>query len=132
METLGIVESVDGRYINVRIDRESACGGNCGSCGGCGGGNGRVVRVLNSVGAKEGSRVVMKMSASKVLFAAFLVYIVPFIVLFAAYAAVFSVTGRENISAAVSVAALCVSFAAVHAADKKLKDKYTLIVHNIL
>lgn len=131
MNAVGFVESVDGKYITVRITRESACGGSCSECGGCGGAE-RIVRAVNNAGAKEGCRVLMKMDTSKVLFAAFLVYILPLAVLFAAYAVMFFISGKEIVSTAVSIAALLVSFALVHMIDKKLKDNYTLIAVSIL
>lgn len=131
MNAVGVVESAEGKYIMVRITRESACGGNCSECGGCGASE-RIVRAVNAAGAEAGNRVLMKMDSSKVLFAAFLVYILPLVILFAVYAFMFYLTERETVSTVVSIAALCVTFAAVHMIDKKLKDNYTLIAVSVL
>ena len=131
MEITGYVQSTDGKYVNVKIIRQSACGGNCASCGGCGGKE-QIVRALNSAGAVCGNKVSMRMDSKKVLFAAFIAYILPIISLFAVYAAVFAVSRSETVSAASSVAALLLTLFFTHIADKKLKDNYTLIAVRLL
>ncbi len=35
MEQLGYVAKIDDGIAKIRVDRESACGGNCGACHGC-------------------------------------------------------------------------------------------------
>lgn len=82
MLNFGVVEAVHGSRATVAITRHTACG----ECGACQMGKEnmeRKVEANNTIGAKIGDRVTMSMSEDKVLKAAFIVYIVPLIVLIA-------------------------------------------------
>ncbi len=132
MKQVGIVENVNGDMVTVRIKRASACGENCASCkGGCTPTE-QIVSARNDAGAKKGDSVVLQMDNKYVLFAAFLVYILPLVALFCIYAAVFVFTEKEGVSALLGILAMTAVFAAVRILDKKLKDKYILIAVNVL
>ncbi len=78
----GTVVKIDGNRATVRIEKKSACSGDCSSCGLC---ENPVyeIEASNSAGAGIGDRVVLYMPTSRVYLAAFLVYMLPLIVVFA-------------------------------------------------
>ena len=84
MVQTGFIKKLHGRIADVEIQRSTACGDNCASCGLC---NGRtaIVKAANAAGAAEGDTVMIDMADKKVLGAAFLVYIVPLVLLVAGY-----------------------------------------------
>ena len=84
MVQTGLIKKLHGNIADVEIHRSTACGDNCASCGLC---NGRttIVKAANAAGAAEGDTVVIDMADKKVLGAAFLVYIVPLVLLVAGY-----------------------------------------------
>ena len=79
----GIVVKTDGKNAIVRIEKKSACSGECSSCGLC---ENPVynVEVTNEAGAKTGDRVRLYMPTGKVCASAFLVYMLPILIVFAA------------------------------------------------
>ncbi len=56
MEKCGVVVETDEKYAKVRVERESACGGNCASCGLCNA-RGTYVRIRNTEGFCKGDAV---------------------------------------------------------------------------
>ena len=132
MKQIGIVEDIVGNNINVRIKRASACGENCANCkGGCTPTE-KIVKARNDAGAKIGDTVVLQMDNKNVLTAAFLVYILPLMVLFAVYGIVFALSANEGISALCGVLGMFMTFFAVRFIDKRMRDKYILIAVNVL
>ena len=99
MKGEGIVLENKGEYAIVRVSKKSACSGNCASCGLC---ENPVydVKAKNSIGADAGDRVSLYMPSSKVLFAAFLVYMLPVMVLIGVLA-VCKALGFSNVVTAV-------------------------------
>ena len=60
------------------VVRRSACAGDCHSCGGCGAAAQSFTLIAhNSIGAKEGDRVIIESETAPVLKAAMLVYLLP-------------------------------------------------------
>ena len=78
----GTVVKIRGDYATVRIERKSACSGDCSSCGLC---ENPVFETdaINTVGASVGDKVRLFMPTSKVYLAAFMVYMLPLIAIFA-------------------------------------------------
>ncbi len=78
----GTVVKICGENAIVRIERKSACSGDCSSCGLC---ENPVfeIEVSNSVKASVGDAVRLYMPTSKVYLTAFLVYMLPLIAIFA-------------------------------------------------
>lgn len=56
MEKYGIVIETDEKYARVKVERESACGGNCASCGMCGS-TGAYIKVRNTEKLEKGDKV---------------------------------------------------------------------------
>lgn len=80
MLSIGVVESVYGDKAVVSLMRHSACG-DCGACQMGAENMQRSVEALNPLGAKVGDKVTMEMADETVLQAAFIVYIIPLLIL---------------------------------------------------
>ncbi|ADK14203.1 MULTISPECIES: SoxR reducing system RseC family protein [Clostridium] len=74
-ESEGIVIETSESIAKVRASRH----GDCKSCGACPGDNAIVVDAKNPVGAKPGQHVVFEIKDANMLWAAFIVYILPLI-----------------------------------------------------
>lgn len=75
----GIVLAVSGRRAEVKASRHN----DCSSCGACPGNSAMVLDAYNPVGAKVGQQVMVEIQEVNMLYAAFLVYIMPLIAIFA-------------------------------------------------
>ena len=71
-----VVVSVWGSEATVKISKSSACGHDCASCGACSNPS-YEISVINKIGADIGDKVLIETKTSKVLFASFLLYILP-------------------------------------------------------
>ncbi len=120
----GIVKKTSGKNADVEITRSSACAENCASCGLCPGKT-AVVTAANDVGAAAGDTVVIDMADSKVLGAAFLVYIVPVITLIAGYLIGEAISGKESAGIVTGFILMILTFAAIILTDKKRRNRYT-------
>lgn len=56
MEKYGVVIEADEKYARVKVERESACGGNCASCGLCAS-NSAYIKVKNTEKLEKGDNV---------------------------------------------------------------------------
>lgn len=70
----------------VAVTRGTACGSNCGNCESCVFQNELKAFAKNTINARPGEKVVIESLSSRIFGAAFLLYIVPFIVFFIGYA----------------------------------------------
>lgn len=70
----------------AEVLRGTACGGECGSCETCHYASKIRVKVENAVGAQPGDRVEIETRTSRVLGAAAMVYVLPFVLFFIGYA----------------------------------------------
>lgn len=77
----GVVIETMGHMAKVRIEKKSACSGECSSCGLC---NNPVydIEAINNANAKAGDKVKLFMPTKKVVGVAFLVYMVPILAIF--------------------------------------------------
>lgn len=120
----GRVISVAPRETVISVIRESACGESCASCSAkCSFKDAEIV-AETVPGIQKGDTVIFEMAASKVLFAAFLVYITPLFALLAGYLSASAMGMGEGRSVAVSAIATAVWFFVVHFIDKHLKKHY--------
>ncbi len=87
MNAFGIVESIDNKAstAKVRVKRQTSCGGNCAACAACDVAD-TIAVAQNPCGAGVGDIVELSLQSGKVLFAAFLVYILPLVVAIIGYA----------------------------------------------
>lgn len=70
-----IVLENTGNLAKVKTSRH----GDCSNCGSCPGDNALILDVVNEMGAKPGQHIVLEVSESDVLKAAFIVYVLPLI-----------------------------------------------------
>lgn len=82
MTKTGYVSKIENHNTYVITECESACGHDCSTCSSHCKKALRESLVINDVGAKVGDRVEMSVSESKIVFLAFLVYMLPLIILF--------------------------------------------------
>lgn len=88
----------------VEVLRGTACGDDCGSCEVCHYASKLRVEVDNAVGAQPGDRVEIETQSSRVLGAAVLVYVVPFLLFFLGYAAASALRFSEGYAMLMSFA----------------------------
>lgn len=96
-------------YAEVAVTRGTACGSNCGNCESCAFQNELKAIAKNTVHATQGEKVVIESVSSRIFSAAFLLYIVPFISLFAGYAVAAGAALSEGMCILVSFAAFAVA-----------------------
>ena len=80
MEQRGIVTEEHGDTVTVQVARSSSCGGECGQdCASCNVAGKKTVLICakNQADAHKGDTVVLESSSKRVLFYAFLVYLLP-------------------------------------------------------
>lgn len=110
----------------VLVRRQSACGHDCASCGGCGPESFASVTAVadNSLGARPGDTVQVESESGQVLGMAFVLYLVPLVLLFVGY---FIASGplklAEGTSLAVGVAGLAVGIAMNFLVDRRLRKE---------
>ncbi len=92
----------------VEVMRGTACGGDCGSCEACHYTSKIRVEATNEIGAQPGDRVEIEATTSRILGAAVLVYVVPFVLFFIGYAIAAAFSLGEGLSMVVSFAAFAV------------------------
>lgn len=101
----GTVVKTNGRYATVRIEKRSACSGECSSCGLC---NNPVydIEVINDAGAQTGDIVRLYMPTGKVYASAFLVYMLPILAVFSVMGVCSLLAVKTSITAILCVAVL--------------------------
>lgn len=124
MQQTGIIQKLHFNTAEVEITRSSACGDSCASCGLCPGRT-AVVEAVNDVNASVGDTVIINMSDRKVLSAAFLVYIVPLIMMIIGYFAGFIILKNETFGIITGFFTMTVVFPIIRFIDKKSKQRYT-------
>ena len=125
MTKLGFIREVKGNMAYVRFLRESACGGNCSSCGGCAS-KPFDKWIENTLSLSVGDKVEVETENKKILFLAFMVYILP-LSLFFISALAFSYFYNETIGTILGVAVFFLSFIIT----KKYGDKSEVIYQMI-
>lgn len=105
MTQFAIIKKIIGpEKAEVEVLRGTACGDDCGSCEVCHYASKIRVEVQNHIGAQLGDRVEIETRTSRILGAAVVVYIVPFILFFIGYAIAASFSLSEGYSILVSFA----------------------------
>lgn len=128
MNQIGYVSNVDNGIAHLEVRRASACGDKCGSCGGGCSVPITKVKVKNTLRAEKGDLVEVKVQTRFILKSAFLVYIMPLIMMIAGIAlgiSVFQSIGIENYESlgfVVGLILLGVSFFILRVLDKKIKE----------
>ncbi len=125
MHQTGIIEQLNYNNIaKIKITRSSSCGENCASCGLCSGRT-RIIEAVNDINASVGDTVIINMTDKKILGAAFLVYIVPLIMLITGYCIGDIFFKQELFSIITGFIFMGATFIGIWFIDKKLKQQYT-------
>ena len=120
MKEIGQVVALTGERAVIEVQRASACGENCAHCmGGCIPTRHRAM-VNNPVGAMVGDRVKIEAKDKAIIRSAFLVYIVPILVSFAAYGLAQVFGAQEPVSMCAGLLGLVLSFCILNRVDKKM------------
>lgn len=126
----GIVVKTHGGHATVRIEKKSACSGECSSCGMC---QNPVydIKARNTAGAKTGDKVKLYMPTGEVYRAAFLVYMLPILAVFAVMGVCYVLSLAIYVTAIFCAAALAVWIYIIRRYNRKanLESEITEIVN---
>ncbi|HAL63331.1 MAG TPA: hypothetical protein DCO93_02675 [Clostridiales bacterium] len=120
----GIIKSVSEELCEVVVRRKTACGDNCASCTGACRMNFQKVTAKNPLGAKAGESVIIEMESKKVLFSAFLVYILPVLTFFVSYLSVQKIYASNIIASGVAAILTVLVFCVTVLYDRRHKADF--------
>jgi sigma-E factor negative regulatory protein RseC len=119
-----VLKLLDHQKALVVVERMSACGENCAHCAsGCSSKNKSTVIAANNISAHAGDEVIIKTKTSKILTAAFIVYIVPVFLFIIAYMVTDSLNLSSRSSILISIAAFMLGGAGAFAYNKYQSKK---------
>jgi len=118
-----VVKILEKGMAEVTVERTSACG-NCSSCGAsCAFKRSLVITAKNRISARVGDSVIISTKSSKIFLAAFIVYIVPFILFFAGYGLTSASNLSEKASILISAAAFFAGIAIAYFYNRFIKNR---------
>ncbi|HIS97410.1 MAG TPA: SoxR reducing system RseC family protein [Candidatus Scatomorpha pullistercoris] len=135
MTQYAIIKKLTGpEKAEVEVLRGTACGDDCGSCEVCHYASKIRVEARNAIGASVGDRVEIETATSRVLGAAVLVYVVPFVLFFIGYAIAALLLDMAELQAMLmSFAFFAVGFVVVAIVGKRhKKNPITYEITNII
>ncbi|MEE1042580.1 MAG: SoxR reducing system RseC family protein [Clostridia bacterium] len=121
MNKQGIVESIKGNEVTVRITRDSSCGENCAMCNACPGKN-MLVTLNTDIPLSVNDKVSLQTNSKLVLWWAFAVYILPIILLILGYA-IFTLY--------IGVLFMIISFIILFFTDKKINKNHMINISKV-
>lgn len=117
----------------VEVLRGTSCGDACGSCQVCKYASKIKVEAKNEISARIGDRVEIETKSQDIYSAAFLVYVMPFMLFFIGYAISAWLGMTEGISVIVSFLSLAVGFFAVVIINRRRrKDEISFVITRII
>lgn len=130
----GVVESIEGGRVNVRIVQTSACAA-CKVAGHCSAAESKekVVQVDDSVAARRcnvGDKVNVAMTASRGRNAVILAFVIPFIVLVGTLVLCLRITGNEGIAALAGLGSLIPYYACIYLFRNKIARHFSFVIEN--
>ena len=134
MTQYAIIKKLTGSDMaEVEVLRGTACGDDCGSCEVCHYASKIRVEAKNNIGAQVGDRVEIETQTSRVLSAAVLVYIVPFVLFFIGYAIAAALKMSEGYSMLMSFGFFAVGFVVIALVGRShKKNPITYEITNII
>ncbi len=132
MKEIGVVESTNGNLAVVSVKRNSACGDSCATCSAQCNMRGNKITARNKAGAMVGDLVTIEMSTSVVLKSAFMVYILPLLMMFLGYFYAEYKTGNETFSLFCAFGGFIVTFVFLLIWDKTNKNKFVTTITEII
>ena len=121
----GIVKRTDGEFCEVVVRRKTACGDNCASCGGSCKMNFQSVSAKNPIGAKAGDAVIIEMDSKKVLFSAFLTYILGLMVFIIVFYLVRTACNSDKIALLSALPPTALTYLLTVLYDRRHKSDFT-------
>jgi len=117
----------------VEVLRGTACGDDCGSCEVCHYASKIRVEARNAIGAAVGDKVEIETATSRVLGAAVLVYVVPFVLFFIGYAIAAALDMPETQAMLMSFGFFAVGFVVIVLVGRRhKKNPITYEITNII
>lgn len=132
MTELGVVESIRDRNAVVSVKRSTACGDSCITCKAQCNVKGNKITVMNKLGAMPGDLVKIEMKTATVLKSAFMVYILPLLMLFLGYFLGEHKTGNETKAVFLGLVFFAVTFVFLLIWDKINKNKFVTEITEIV
>ncbi len=126
MEQTGYVVYADSSLAKVRVDRESACGGNCVSCKGCPA-EAVIVELKNKHDLKKGDTVTMYEDTKKVIKYAFIGYGLLAVLLVAGAVVGFMMTKRDIFALLFAAVFLAVGFLIIKLLFRNVETEFTVV-----
>lgn len=125
MEQTGyVIESKNGTA-KIRVDRESACGGNCVSCKGCPS-SAVIIEAKDDIGLNRGDVITLFEDSSKVIKHALIGYGLMALLLVVGAVVGFMLTQRDIIALIFAAAFLLVGFLIVKFAFRNVESKFII------
>ncbi|MBR4720661.1 MAG: SoxR reducing system RseC family protein [Clostridia bacterium] len=124
MREEGVVKAENGELCEVVVRRKTACGDNCASCGGACKMNFQQVVAKNEIGAKAGDSVIIEMDSKKVIFSAFLVYIMPILVFVISFYGLAKINFEDTVKTALAGGLTVVAFCITVLYDRRHKSDF--------
>jgi sigma-E factor negative regulatory protein RseC len=118
-----VIKLLDNGLAEISVQRSSACSGSCAECGGCSVKKPLIVTAKNNISARAGDLVIVSTKTSKIVFAAFVVYIVPFIMFFAGYGISAALKASEQVSILLSACAFLVGMLCAFWLNRTVKKR---------
>ncbi len=114
---------LEGQKAEILVVRQSACGHDCQSCSGCGPSAAAQITAVaeNSLGAMPGDTVEVESDSAKVLGLAVVVYLVPLVILFAAYFIASGLGLGDGISVGIGLVCAAASFLIAWRLDRRMR-----------
>ena len=116
MNKQGVVEKIEENKVTIRITRDSSCGENCAMCNACPGKN-MLVTLNTNFPLSVNDKVMMETNSKYVLLSAFMVYLLPIILLIVGYAA---------FSLYIGLTFMIISFIILFFLDKKINTNHLI------
>ncbi len=132
IEHSGTVQSIEGKYVNVRIVSHPSCVG-CASSGVCevSENEEKVIQVLNSGDVKTGDKVMVVMESSLGFRALFIGYLLPFLVVLFLLVLLTSLSVPELTAGLVSLLSLVPYYIVVYLSREKIRKRFSFTIKKI-
>jgi sigma-E factor negative regulatory protein RseC len=115
------VQATESGMATVVMDGSELCGTCCARAACTMGSDGtRVIEVQNPIGARAGDTVRIRIGSGVVLFAGFVVFIVPIFGILLGYAIIIALTGNQHAAVAGGLAGLAVAFLLARWWDRRM------------
>lgn len=116
MNKQGVVEKIEGNKVTIRVTRDSSCGENCAMCNACPGKN-MLITLNTHIPLSVNDKVMIETNSKYVLTSAFMVYILPIILLIMGYA---------TFTLYIGLIFMVSSFVILSFIDKKINTNYLI------